>query len=35
MSTNKKFNKVDGVSKSKNTHGVSETFVPKLKQIYI
>jgi len=31
MTTNQKFNKVDGVSKNKNTHGVSETFVSKTK----
>jgi len=31
MSTKQKFNKVDGVSKTKNTHGISETFIPKTK----
>ena len=31
MSIKQKFNKIDGVSKKENTHGVSETFIPKSK----
>ena len=31
MPSKQQFNKVDGVSKNKNTHGVSESFRPKSK----